>query len=200
MRKKLWLDVDDVLVETSPLTEASLRALTGKTIPISSWPHHHFAEIYGLDAQGVDAMCQAWMSERVLERAPLRAGVPEALNRLAEADFELGIITARGWHPYGREITEDMVATHRLPVSEIVVMDFEESKAEVLAALGARVDGMVDDTARHVRGFLERGVKAFIMSHSWNQRHDFPFRVDSICEFADHFAPPASRPAKKRAP
>jgi FMN phosphatase YigB (HAD superfamily) len=192
----LWFDVDDVLVETSPLTEASLRALTGKNIPIASWPHHHFVEIYELDAEGKAAMLRSWMDEGLLECAKLRPGVREAMDRLAGAGFELALITARSWHPQGEELTWKMARDHQLPVSQIVVMDFEDSKAEVLKARGARVDGFVDDTVRHVRGCLEQGWRAFVMNHPWNSAHDLPFRVDSLGEFADHFDTPSARSKK----
>lgn len=195
-RGTLWFDVDDVLVETSPLTEASLRQLTGKSIPIDSWPHHHFVEIYELDAAGKAAMLRAWTEERLLESAKLRPGVAEAMDRLSGAGFELALITARDWHPQGERITWEMAEAHKLPVSQVVVMAFEDAKADVLRRMGARVDGFVDDTARHVSGCLEQGWKAFVMSHPWNARHDLPFRVDSLSEFADHFDPPAARPRK----
>lgn len=197
MKKKLWFDVDDVLVEMSPLTELSLRTLTGKTIPIASWPHHHFDTIYDLDSKGKDAMRRAWIEERMLESAPLRPGVAEAMRRLSEADFELCLITARDWHPQGEEITWKMAHDHNLPVSEVIVMKFEESKADVLKARGAQVDGFVDDTVRHVRSCLEQGWKAFVMSHSWNRDHDLPLRVESLTEFADYFDPPSARPKTK---
>lgn len=197
MKKKLWFDVDDVIVETSPLTEASLRTLTGKTIPIHSWPHHNFIEIYELDEPGTVAMRNAWIEEQMLERATLRPGVAEAMLRLAKADFELGLITARAWHPRGEEITWKMATDHGLPISEVVLTRFEDSKADVLRARGARVDGFVDDTARHVIACLAQGWTAAVMSHPWNERHDLPLRVSSLMEFADCFDAPSPSRARK---
>ena len=187
MKKTLWFDVDDVLVDTSPLTEASLRALTGKHIPVHSWPHHRFVDLYSLCSDGKKKMLRRWMDDQILEKATLRAGVAEAMRSLAHAGFSLKMITARDWHPEGEAITWRMAQSHGLPVDDVVVMAFEQSKADVLASRGEKVDGFVDDTPRHVRGCMEKGWASFLMDHPWNVSEDLP-RVQTLSQFAGHFS------------
>lgn len=186
--KTLWFDVDDVLVDTSPLTEASLRVLTGKHIPVDTWRHHHFAELYSLSPAGKKAMLRQWMDDEVLEKAQLRAGVADAMRSLAHAGFSLKLITARDWHPEAEAITWRMAQANALPVDDVVVMSFEQDKSDVLVSRGEQVDGFVDDTPRHVRGCLEKGWPSFLMTHPWNISDDLP-RVESLAQFAGHFSP-----------
>ena len=193
-KKTVWFDVDDVLVDTSPRTEESLRTLTGKVIPVHTWPHHHFLDLYGLGEPRRQSMLDQWIEDRVLERATLREGVAEAMRELAGDGFELRLITARGWHPRGEAITWAMAEEHGLPVSGVSLTLFEDDKSDALAAWGARVDGFVDDTVRHVRGCLAKGWPAWVMTHPWNADHDLPGRVGNLREFADALRSP--RPNK----
>lgn len=183
-KKTIWFDVDDVLVETSFRTEASLRALTGREIPWETWPHHHFLDLYGLGEAGRASMVERWVDDQVLEKATLRDGVGEAMRELAEDGFELRLITARGWHPRGAQITWEMAEEHRLPVSGVSLTLFEDDKSEALASWGARVDAFVDDTTRHVRGCLDKGWAAWVMTQPWNQGHELPRRAANMHDFA----------------
>lgn len=199
--KTLWFDVDDVLVDTSPLTEASLRTLTGKHIPVETWRHHHFVELYSLSQEGKKAMLRQWMDDEILEKAKLRAGVADAMRSLSHAGFSLKLITARDWHPEAEDITWRMAQANGLPVDDVVVMSFEQDKSEVLISRGEQVDGFVDDTPRHVRGCLAKGWPSFLMTHPWNVSEDLP-RVGSLAQFAGHFSSAgmtrAATPSKSR--
>lgn len=181
--KTIWFDVDDVLVDTSFLMEQTMKALTGKVIPSQSWPHHGLCEIYGLPESGWKGIRERWLSDGVIERAPLREGVVKAMEDLAQSGFKLGLITARAWHPRGEEVTWDMASKHGLAVSDVVVLSFEESKAVKLKELGVDVSGFIDDTYRHVRECLDSGWQAYLLSQPWNKTFEAP-RVDGLCEFS----------------
>lgn len=196
--KTVWFDVDDVLVDTSALIEKSLRELTGKTIPVDTWKSHAFAEIYGLDESGIVAMRKKWREDQVLEKAPLRPGVVEAMRALADSGYALGLITARGWHEKGAEITMDMAAKHALPVSDLVIVAYDECKARRLLDLGVDVSGFVDDTYRHVKACLEQGWNALLMTQSWNERFEAP-RVEGLDQFAGRILASAT-PRNTRVP
>ena len=194
----VWCDVDDVIVDTSELMELTLRRMTGKAIPSETWPHHGFAEIYGFGSGEMEKLRGMWMEDGLLERAPLRAGVSKALSAIEQAGCSIGLITARSWHPQGEALTWAMAAKHGLPVSEVVVLSYEECKAQRLAAMGVRVDGFVDDTHRHVRACLSKGWRACLMSQPWNHGHDDLPRVSGLADFAAMFQAPAKPGANAR--
>lgn len=189
-KKQIWFDADDVCTDSSPLTELSLRKLTGKHIPIENWTSHHFRDIYNLDDEGIHALIESWKTDRLLENVPLLAGTKEAMDRLVKAGYEVGIITARDWHPDAEAITRKMAVDHDLPVGQIIVMDFADVKANVLLAHGVHVDGFVDDTAKHVQSCREQGWNAFLMHQPWNKQHTHLPRVHHLEAFVDHFVPP----------
>jgi hypothetical protein len=184
----VWFDVDDVIVETSALMEKTLRRMTGKTILSQSWPHHGFAEIYGFKPGDMERLREMWMHDQLLERAPLREGVAEAMVSIRQSGYELGLITARGWHPQGEALTWAMAAKHGLPIGEVVVLSYEECKAKKLEDLGVRVDGFVDDTHRHVRACQAKGWSASLMTQPWNEKHEDVPRVSALGEFAQMLA------------
>lgn len=195
--RTIWFDVDDVLVDTSALIEKSLRDLTGREIPVSTWRNHDFASMYGLCERGIKDMRERWLDDGVLEKAPLRAGVSEAMAELGKAGYKLGLITARGWHPEGEGVTWAMAEEHGLPVSELVVVRFEQEKAQVLRELGMDVSGFVDDTYRHVKGCLDNGWRAYVMSHPWNEQYEQAPRVSGLGEFAQRIAEAGPKRAPK---
>lgn len=195
----VWFDVDDVLVDTSELMELTLRRMTGRTIPSQTWPHHGFAEIYGFGQHEMGRLRDMWIEDQLLERAPLREGVAEALVSIGEAGYGMGLITARGWHPEGEALTWAMAAKHGLPVSEVVVLKYVDCKAERLESLGARVDGFIDDTHRHVRACRAKGWNACLMTQPWNHEHDDLPRVSRLADFAAMISegPAPARKARK---
>ena len=186
--KEIWFDVDDVMVDTSAMIEKSLRDLTGKSIDITQWPHHNFPEIYGFDVNFMEKVRYKWLEDQILENAPLRAGVAEAMKDLANQGYKLGLITARSWHPQGEAVTWAMVEKYNIPVSDIAVLSYDESKVALLEKISSGVQGYVDDTYRHVKACSEKGWYSCVMNQPWNRQYtDLP-RVDSMQEFASSFS------------
>lgn len=194
----LWFDVDDVLVDTSAELERSLRKLTGLHLPSHQWASHSFTDTYGLRPHQLEDMRAAWERDEVLERALPFDGAAEALRMAARKGYHVGLITARGWHPEGREITEAMARDLGMPVERVLLLKFEDSKRDLLLSTGTRVAGFLDDTARHVEGARSCGWDGRLVTRSWNVGFDLP-RVGSTFEFVDSL-PPAPSAARRPAP
>lgn len=198
--KWLWFDVDDVLVDASTQLERSLRRLTGIHHPVHEWPSHSFADIYKIAHDRFDAMREAWACDRVLERSRVLDGSVDALKMGADKGYKIGLITARGWHPEGRQITQEMVDSNSMPVEQIIVMAFHESKSDLLLATKTDIVGFADDTPRHVEGALSCGWNGKLVSQPWNRESDLP-RVASVLELVESLPPahkPAAAPARMR--
>lgn len=187
----VWFDVDDVLVDSTPLFQESMDRWTGRHVPWESWPHNHFPDFYGIQSHDTEAIAQMkaiWKKDRVLERAPLRSGVEEALQRIHDLGYPMGLITARGWHEEGAQITQDLADRHRLPVQKIISMDYSQTKADFLQAHGAEIVAFVDDTPRHVEGCVQAGLAAFLLHHSWNATAVHLPRIHHLQELADQLS------------
>lgn len=182
----VWFDVDDVLVSSTPLFQESLDRWSGQVIPWQTWTHNHFHLFYGVasdDRATIQKLRQTWEEDQVLERSPLFPDAQDALHALAEDGFKIGLLTARAWHSRGLEVTEAMVEHHHLPVSRVITLPWESTKADLLQASGTRVVGFLDDTIRHVEGCREAGFNAVLRDQPWNvTAHHLP-RVADLSAF-----------------
>lgn len=182
----LWFDVDDVLVDSAPVFQASMDRWSGITVPWETWHHNHFHQFYGVrddDQDTIARMKQVWRDDQVLERSPLRPGVADTLKHLHDQGFSLGLLTARAWHPDGVAITQAMVDGHQLPVNQIISMEYAATKADFLKASGTRVVGFVDDTIRHIEGCVAAGINAVLMAQPWNTQATHLDRVPQIDDY-----------------
>jgi hypothetical protein len=203
----VYFDADDVLTKTSVQIERAMFKLTGMHLPWTSWTDHDFVKKYNLGAERIPEMLAIWREERILERAEIYAGAREAMERVVDSKRKVGVITARGWHEKGREITAAMIEAERLPVSDLMVIEYHESKAELLEATGKRIAGFADDTVRHVHECSAKGIPAVLVSHPWNHAapNHLP-RIDGIGLFPEwidrHERASALRdaPSQKRRP
>lgn len=182
----LWFDVDDVLVESTPLFQESLDRWSGTVVPWQTWTHNQFHKFYGVkddDDETFALLRKQWKDDRILERSPLFEGVSETLQKLSDQGFKLGLLTARAWHPDGVAITQTMADDHHLPVSQIISMDYSGTKAEFLKKTGTRVEGFIDDTIRHVEGGVSAGFNAVLMHQPWNVQATHLARVKCMTDY-----------------
>lgn len=161
---------------------------SGKVIPWQTWTHNHFHKFYGVaddDQATIKAIREAWEADQVLERSPLFPEVADALHALSDNGFRIGLLTARAWHPKGLEITQAMVDAHHLPVSRVVTLPWEGTKAGLLEASGTHVVGFIDDTIRHVDGCRTAGFNAVLRDQPWNSSAGHLPRVADLTVFVD---------------
>jgi hypothetical protein len=186
IREDEWVyyDVDDVLVAMSPELERALRAMTGRHLPCEQWPNHNFLENYGLSPDRHEEMVEGWRVHEIMEQAKIHAGVREAMMASVASGRKAGLITARGWHAQGRELTKRLVEENGLPISDIIVVGLTDKKADKLVETGKSIVGFVDDSARHVAGCRAEGIPAVLLDRPWNQTapKELP-RVQSLAQF-----------------
>jgi hypothetical protein len=184
-----WFDVDDVLVESAPLFQASLDKWSGLCVPCETWEHNAFHLFYGVASDDAERMAELrllWQRDRVLERSPLSEGAAQALDEVHNMGLKIGLITARAWHPDGLAITEQMARDNHLPVERVVTLPFESTKADLLALQGVRVESFLDDTTRHAEACAKAGYRSAVLTRPWNKNAPAHLaRVASIAQFPD---------------
>ena len=166
-----WFDVDDVLVESTPLFQESLDRWSGLHRPWQEWTHNRFHQFYGVaddDLDIIQELRDLWRKERILERSPLSPDAGPVLRELSDMGLRIGLITARAWHPEGREITEEMAEAHQLPVDRVIAMHYEETKAGLLVQSGTQVASFLDDTTRHAQACHDAGFNSALFRQPWN--------------------------------
>ncbi|WP_018234339.1 HAD family hydrolase [Thioalkalivibrio thiocyanodenitrificans] len=178
-------DMDDVVANIGPLILEALNERTGKSFSLEDWHTYDLAQIYDLS---YSQMLQALYDHKVLERATPAKGALEVMGLARDAGFHVGILTARGWHPEGRSISERWLADNGLMVDRLHVLSPDECKAEVICEFGD-VELFIDDYHKHVLAVHESGKtrKTILRNQPWNRSIDFDHRVGCLSELASHF-------------
>lgn len=181
-----WIifDMDEVIVNIRDRLADHLNQATGKNIPASAWYQHDLEGIYGIDSK---QLIDIFFSSRILETATLEPDADKALNNAKNFGYNVGILTARGWHHDGLNISQQTVTQFQLPVDHIVAVPLHAKKHEVIrqAFPGGPVIGFVDDNPAHVRGVSTLGIPTFVRDRPWNTDMLEYARVHNLEHFVD---------------
>jgi 5'(3')-deoxyribonucleotidase len=188
MKNVCLIDLDDTLGDLKlPMMQALNRA-TGKDMHWSDWDTYDVPDLYDVTHE---RFLDILINEHVIESTVIHDSSYEFLNSLNDMDFHTVLITARGWHPKGTEITEKWITSHNLDVDELIVVDADQSKTDVINKFGT-IEFSVDDRIKHCREYTQCGkVNSVILydapwnSHMtrWNEYwggHDYDYRVDDL--------------------
>ncbi len=188
MKKQIWFDVDDVLVDTASEIYRSFLLRTGIDLPISSWKDLFFTKNYKLGEDGATTMRGWWKEDKIIENARPHDFAIELIHKLSKDGYSVNMITARAWHPEAKQLTEDFIRKHNLPIDELKLLKYEESKKELLAPSAKSTVAFVDDSPHHIVGALELGIPAVLLRRSWNVTEQESLKnIGNLSEFIDHF-------------
>lgn len=187
MQQEIWFDVDDVLVDTATQIHRSMLSRTQKDIPISSWENLMFTSLYQLGEGRASEMRAWWEEDQIIEKSTLYPHTVALLGSLSNAGYRIGLITARAWHPRARELTEDFISKNKLPVSDLKLLKFDESKKELLRPHAKQTVAFIDDSTHHVKGALELNIPSVLMRRSWNMKETEIHAIENLEQMESHF-------------
>jgi 5'(3')-deoxyribonucleotidase len=186
MRRKLGLDLDDVLSYTTEgvLTSAQEQGYTiafGDITSSALWEQHGIPEpeaieiVHSYERSGYPGL-------RPVE------GAQEGVDQLRSV-FDLSVITARdkafdgvtkAWlHQYFGDVFRSIVHVGNRYVS----LDFRE-KSEVCAEL--EIDAMVDDSPKHVLACARLGIQAYLFGgYEWHKAVEAHRFIEQVCTWPD---------------
>lgn len=179
-------DMDEVLCNIREHSLNSLCAHSGQYLHWSQWADYAMYESFGLSWEQYSSIL---IEERILERALPEEGAREVVAMTRELGCRNVVITSRGFHPRGAEVTTEWLDGHRYPVDEVVVVSSGHEKAAVFTRLASQapVLAFVDDhsaTLDAVRAcnVLERLV---LRDRRWNRNEMRYQRIHDIREYGD---------------
>ena len=106
----------------------------------------------------------------MLETALLEDDVLPAMKLAKILDYRIGILTARGWHAKGLELTLAAVKTFGLPVDHVVAVPLEAAKHQVIEKhFPGDIVGFVDDNPSHIKGVTAIGIPSYVRDRPWNR-------------------------------
>ena len=186
-------DMDDVLVSSRELLLNALNEHTGEQLTIDQWHDFTLTNVYKNLNQF--ELVDIFHKIQFIENGVLEAYAAETVKHIAEQGFNVGILTARGWHQRGEELTWDFVKKHQMPVKKIHAVQLGEKKEDViLQQFPGKIHAYCDDNAKHVYGIRHLGINAILQDRPWN-RHalDLP-RIFHLQEFVEKHVPLIERP------
>ena len=97
------------------------------------------------------------------------------MRRLRDAGIETTILTARGWHPRGAEITKSWFELYDIPYTDIQVCQLHECKSDYIR----RMDNVlftIDDAKSHCNKYnaMAENRPEFVFAYAmkWNEGVD----------------------------
>lgn len=187
---KKWavFDMDDVLTDFAQSSYETMVRLGYPDIPVSEWKNYEINNIYGLKShqEFIDMM----INEDILSNSKIKEGVIETLQSFKDAGFHTGILTARGWHPYAKKLTDNFVEEHHLPIDKVVIAG-HHTQGKLFYASEFFQEGeivcYVDDSPKHIKDFKNAGLYSHLMRTSWIQDEEVVglSQVHSIREYKD---------------
>jgi hypothetical protein len=183
MKPFVAFDLDEVILNLRDGCHAALARRLGGYPHWSQWTDFLHMEKRGvLVKQFLDMIVE----ECILETATIEPGAWEAINWIRDLGFRTAVVTARGYHPRGEQITNDWLEQHDIVMDEVVVVPFGKTKVDALRDLGD-VAAYIDDHADHIAALHGAGVGGMLVLHDrpWNQNAGASyFRVPNLTVFS----------------
>lgn len=174
MNKPFAIDIDDVLGNLSEVMNPVLNRRFNKQIPIEAWSTFEISGLYGIT---VEQFLEVIIEEKLLEKMRPYPGVKEALRRIKTSGRDVVLVTSRGYHPIGEELTEKWLNQDDLYSDDLIIVPEGLSKAQ--AVVGRYPEGfeiMVDDYPPNLDKMKEAGLvnTVYLIDKPWNQdRQEF---------------------------
>lgn len=157
--------------------------ITGTTVKPEEWINYdHFITI-GVTA---DQFISGIVDHFVLENATPYYGLSEAISFARQQGYDIAVITARGFHPDGENITYAWFEKHGVDIDHIIVVGQHETKITALQSLG-NVVAYIDDYLPHLHAIDEANldIELYLMDQPWNSEDTKFSRLFSVREFVD---------------
>lgn len=165
-RVVVW-DLDDVIVNFAETLCERMTTRDGLPADWRQW--HTYDTCQTVFAPTHDGFVDAMIQARVLESCEPIPGVLATIADFHARGWTQFIVTARGWHPDGVNITAATLAHHQIAPYIAAVHVVNGGKVDALSRIG-RVDLYVEDCAHHVAAALDQCdvAEVAMINRPWN--------------------------------
>lgn len=182
--KLFAFDCDEVVFNIRDSMAEALSAATGREIHWSDWWTYDLCEVYKLP--DLTVFKQILRDAKVLEKATLE---PEILPKIKEVrlrGYAPVMVTSRGWHEQGQQITEAALMLHNLPFFGLTVLPIGECKAQAIKKVYGSVFCLYDDNPEIIELAAEHPdvvTNLMLRDRPWNKSIKVEHRVATLDEF-----------------
>jgi uncharacterized HAD superfamily protein len=188
--RRLYVDLDDVLAETTSRFPAVVERLFGRTTTFEEIDTFHLDVAFGLDEEQTQRLVDhVHEGDWLLEIEP-RPGAVEVLRRWQAAGHEIRVVTGRP--PRSHEPSVEWLVRHGVPHAHFHLCDKYgrfEANGSVLSLDEVRAldfDLAVEDSAEMAGLLAGWGVETvLLLDRPWNRARELPAGVRRVADWAE---------------
>jgi uncharacterized HAD superfamily protein len=174
LERRIYLDLDDVLAETTPRIVACLNRLFAREVRFEDLSGFDLGDAFRLDAHERARAMQAVHEVDFLDSLPVAAGVRPLLDTWAARGYHLAVLTGRP--PSTRPVSQRWLERHGVPHHSLHTVDkygrYAGEPADTsLEALTALPFALAIEDSLEMASFLARhGTRrVLLMDRPWNR-------------------------------
>lgn len=185
------IDIDDVLGSFSAVLNPALNRTFKRNVSVEQWTDFVMTAHYDISHQQFHDVI---IDQDLLSSIVPYTGTKRALTLLRQAGLGVVLITSRGYHPRGLEVTKAWLTKHDLPYDDLIIKPEGMTKAQAAAE---KYPGgfafMVDDYEPNLdqMGFAGMARELALIDEPWNRANqDFAWgknRYSSLEQFVEKY-------------
>lgn len=167
------LDLDDTLASMREPLHKILNEEAGMDLHWSNWNTVCADSLYNVTPERFFELA---LAHRLIERLVPHTEAKPFMDRLAATGAKINILSARGWHPRGKTITEGWLRHWEIPYDEIFICGVEDVKADYIKDMGSILFA-VDDSPRHCNQYAQsENAPDYVFAYEmpWTERKLHP--------------------------
>lgn len=165
--KNAVFDLDDTLLDFKTQIMNSLESEYDQYVHWNNWTGYNLLEIYDLTPE---QLRDAWIKHECLETATPLLYSRQVLLKAKEMGLNVVLVSARSWHPEGRDLTEAWLKTYDMPYDDLIITTPGDNKVDSLSDYDEFEFG-IDDHFHNCKDFSDSDKfnKTFMVHAPWNR-------------------------------
>ena len=169
MSKVAVFDLDDTLLDFKNVMMDAIHAEIDTHVHWSQWKTYNLLNTYGITLK---QLVEILIKHECIEKSIPFPLTKFTLDNFKKMGYHICLVSARGWCPDGKRLTEKWLKRYGLNYDELIITQVGENKMDSLAHHDT-IDLVVDDNMDNCVDFSssEKVKSTIMMSAPWNM-HD----------------------------
>ena len=163
------LDLDDVQADLFRCMRHALNGYTGLDRTPAHFNTFNITEVYpGLQ---MDEFFNLLICDKILENLKPLEGAAEATRTMKSAGLTINVVTARDWHPEGKNLSIDWLERHGFVFDRLEVTCPNISKEVAYRKFGAQFELIADDHMKNINHAIDSKLfkRVAVIDKPWNR-------------------------------
>lgn len=186
-KKVAIIDVDDTIAQFRHTLRNIIEEIKGENISMDRWDCTNLDKTFDVS---FDHVFEIMIDRNTLvDDLTPEQHASSLLNYLNKNDYYIDILTARGWHPRGKQVTEQWLQKHDLCFDEVTSVPMDMCKEQVLSKKYKDVDLTIDDNPKHCLAYADSNVvkNTYLIDRMWNKdvKHHNIKRINCLSDLIE---------------